>query len=60
MAVRNESTAPLVVFNDDVIQKLSNCNDGQQVDAFCFDYSPKLGRIIRIEQLQKFKNITEL
>ena len=57
---RKENNAPLLVLNDDFIQSKAKCKDGQEVDAFRCDYSPKLGKIIRIEPLARFRMISEL
>jgi hypothetical protein len=48
------------VFNDSLIQETTKATDARRVDAFRFDFSPSINRLVRLEPIQKFRLIREL
>ena len=60
MALQSDGNYPLITLNDDFIQQHAKCDDKTKIDAFRCDFLKSVGKIIRIENLQKFSNLREL
>jgi len=55
-----ENPGPLIVFNDNFLSSKLENQEKSQISVIRFDYSPKVGKIFRIEPLKKFFMISDL
>ena len=55
----NEETTPNFIFNDNLVEQVTKQYQDKRGNVI-FDYYPSRGRIIKIDQLIRFRLITEL